>query len=81
MANIAEGFWHYRPRENARHVRIALGSLGETVNHLHDAFTEKYIGDDEYHELTALAEVRRSLGEPCGLRHAHAQHPNRAFVN
>src|SRR5689334_7183522 len=42
-ANLAEGFWRYRPRENAKFVRVALGSLGETVNHLFDAFTEKYI--------------------------------------
>jgi four helix bundle protein len=55
-ANLAEGFWHYRPRENAKFVRIALGSLGETLNHLHDAFIEKYIDETEYQELRALAE-------------------------
>jgi len=58
-ANLAEEFWRYRPRENARFVRIALGSLGETVNHLHDGFTEKYIEEEEYRELDALA--RRAL--------------------
>ena len=26
-ANLAEGFWRYSPRDNARFVRIALGSL------------------------------------------------------
>jgi len=61
-ANFAEGFWHYRPRENARFVRIALGSLGETLNHLHDAFTEKYIDETEYQELTALAERALKTG-------------------
>jgi four helix bundle protein len=55
-ANLAEGFWRYRPRENAKFVRVALGSLGETVNHLFDAFTEKYIEEDEYRELEALGE-------------------------
>jgi len=55
-ANLAEGFWHYRPRENAKSVRVALGSLGETLNHLFDAFTEKYIGEEEYRELEGLAE-------------------------
>jgi four helix bundle protein len=55
-ANLAEGFWRYRPRENARFVRIALGSLGETLNHLHDAFTEKYIDENEYLDLRAIAE-------------------------
>ena len=63
-ANLAEGFWHYRPRENARCARIALGSLGETANHLYDAFTEKYIEEDEYRELDALA--RRALKTAIG---------------
>jgi four helix bundle protein len=54
-ANLAEGFWRYRPKENAKFVRIALGSLGETANHLHDAFTEKYIEEKEYRDVAALA--------------------------
>lgn len=33
-ANLAEGFGRYRPRENARFVRIAKGSLIETQTHL-----------------------------------------------
>jgi four helix bundle protein len=44
-------------RENARFVRIALGSLGETLNHLHDAFTEKYLDEKEYQDLRALAQA------------------------
>ena len=55
-ANLAEGFWRYRPRENARFVRIALGSIGETLNHLHDAFTENYIDETEYQEVRTLAQ-------------------------
>jgi four helix bundle protein len=58
-ANISEGFWRYRPRDNARFVRIALGSLGETANHLNDAFAEKYIEEEEYKEVAKLA--RRAL--------------------
>ena len=58
-ANISEGFWRYRPRDNARFVRIALGSLGETANHLNDAFAEKYIEEEEYKNVTKLA--RRAL--------------------
>jgi four helix bundle protein len=58
-ANISEGFWRYRPRDNARFVRIALGSLGETANHLNDAFAENYIGEEEYKEVAKLA--RRAL--------------------
>ena len=58
-ANISEGFWRYRPRDNARFVRIALGSLGETANHLNDAFEEKYIEEGEYQNVSKLA--RRAL--------------------
>jgi four helix bundle protein len=55
-ANISEGFWRgkQRPRENAKFVSYALGSLGETKNHLRDAFVEKYIGNEEYAGIVAL---------------------------
>jgi four helix bundle protein len=55
-ANIAEGFFRGRghPRENAKFVRYALGSLGETKNHLRDAFVEKYIDEEEYNAIVAL---------------------------
>jgi four helix bundle protein len=55
-ANIAEGFWRgkERPRENAKFVSYALGSLGETKNHLRDAFMEKYIDENEYNAIIAL---------------------------
>ena len=58
-ANIAEGFWRGkgrpgRPRENARFVSYALGSLGETKNHLRDAFVEKYLDEQEYSAIVAL---------------------------
>jgi len=59
-ANLAEGFWRYSPRDNARFVRIALGSLGETANHLRDAWKENYITEDEYVSLARLG--RRALG-------------------
>ena len=59
-ANLAEGFWRYSPRDNARFVRIALGSLGETANHLRDAWKENYITEDEYVSLAKLG--RRALG-------------------
>ena len=60
-ANIAEGFWRGRgkPRENARFVGYALGSLGETKNHLRDAFVEKYLDESEYDGVIALN--RRAL--------------------
>ena len=67
-ANIAEGFWRYRPRDNARFVRIALGSLGETANHLNDGFEDKYIEEKEYQEVAELA--RRALATTIGW-HTH----------
>jgi four helix bundle protein len=54
-ANLAEGLGRYKPRDNARFVRNALGSLNETQNHLGEAYTEKYIDEDEFYELFALA--------------------------
>jgi four helix bundle protein len=54
-ANLSEGLGRYKPRDNARFVRNALGSLNETQNHLGEAHTEKYIDDDEFYELFALA--------------------------
>ncbi|MEN3339843.1 MAG: hypothetical protein V7647_3519 [Acidobacteriota bacterium] len=59
-ANLAEGFWRYSPRDNARFVRIALGSLGETANHLRDAWKQSYITDAEYATLAKLAH--RAIG-------------------
>ena len=54
-ANLSEGLGRYKPRDNARFVRNALGSLNETQNHLGEAYTEKYIDEDEFYELFALA--------------------------
>ena len=70
-ANIAEGFWRYRPRENARFVRIALGSIGETANHLRDAWKAGYIDETEHTTLAQLA--RRALGVTIRW-HTHLMH-------
>jgi four helix bundle protein len=40
-ANISEGFKRYRPAEFARFLEFALGSLGETANHLIHAHDRK----------------------------------------
>jgi four helix bundle protein len=62
-ANLSEGVWRGRPRDNANFVRFALGSLGETQNHLRDAFVEKYIGAEEYDEINALNKRALKVSE------------------
>ena len=57
-AVISEGFYRFRPKDNANFVRIALGSIGETKNHLKEALKEKYIDESEFRacwRLTARA--------------------------
>jgi four helix bundle protein len=59
-ANLAEGLGRYRPKDNAKFVRIALGSLRETRNHLVDAHDEEYLDDTEFEELRILSD--RAIG-------------------
>src|SRR5262249_17083751 len=47
-AVISQGFYRFRPRDNANFVRMALGSLGETKNHLKEALKEKYVTEAEF---------------------------------
>jgi four helix bundle protein len=67
-ANLAEGFWRHSPVENARFVRIALGSLGETETHLGLARDEHYITETEFAGLQKRA--RRALAASVGW-HKH----------
>ena len=54
-SNIAEGFSRYKPREFARYMRIALGSLGETQNHLRAALNDKLITEEDFDKPWSLA--------------------------
>jgi four helix bundle protein len=76
-ANIAEGFWRgrERPRENAKFVSYALGSLGETKNHLRDAVVEKYIEENEYNAIIAL-NVRALQVTEGWLTYLRSVHPS-----
>jgi four helix bundle protein len=65
-ANIAEGFRRYKPRDFARYLRIALGSLGETQNYLQHAKTQKYISEEEFADLWRLSS--RAIGACSRLR-------------
>ena len=58
-ANLSEGFHRFRPRDAGRFVRIAIGSLGETINHLGHARKQGYISEDEKAELVVLAKRAR----------------------
>ena len=59
-ANLSEGFYRFRPRDNAKFVRYALGSLGESKNHLRHAFKQSYITDIEFEEMWRFA--KRAIG-------------------
>ncbi len=53
--NTAEGFGRFYPKEFARFLRIAGGSLAETINHLHEGRSRKYLTDNEHERLVRLA--------------------------
>ena len=54
-AVISEGFYRFRPKDNANYVRMALGSIGETKNHLKEALKEKYLDEAEFRICWRLA--------------------------
>ena len=45
-SNIAEGYWRYHHRDFVRFIDIALGSLGETEDHLTSARLDSIINDE-----------------------------------
>ena len=58
-ANLSEGLGRYKPRDNARFVRNALGSLNETQTHLGEA---------------RQGEIHRGKGLPGALRSCRKGH-------
>jgi len=54
--NLSEGFYRYNHGEFAYHASVAKASLGELKTHLEDARTGKYITDDVFTRLFALAK-------------------------
>lgn len=63
--NIAEGFGHVRPKEFARFVFIARGSLFELRDHLSDGVLRGYWSECELAELRSYS--RRTTGALNGL--------------
>jgi four helix bundle protein len=72
---VAEGFARYRPREFARFLRIAIGSLAETQNHLREAQRRKYLEQEDFDKLWRLS--RRALGAATKLHNYLKDCPNR----
>lgn len=54
-SNIAEGFGRYKPRDFARFMRIAVGSLGETQNHLRRGLTDRILSQDQFDRAWPLS--------------------------
>jgi four helix bundle protein len=70
--NIAEGFGRFAPREFARFLVIARGSLTETHNHLREARARGYIDDVDCERLSGLA-VRASIATMRLIRYLRSQ--------
>jgi four helix bundle protein len=74
--HIAEGFARYLPRDNARFVRIATGSLAEVVEHLGRARARRLITSEEQLEISALAERARKAATGYIVYLQSAEAPN-----
>jgi four helix bundle protein len=64
--NIAEGFGRFDAREFAHLLKVALGSLAETQNHLIDARERGYVTQDELDRCNVLA--KRAIAATTRLR-------------
>jgi four helix bundle protein len=61
-ANIAEGHTQTYIKKEITHINTALGSTGETQNHLTTAHQDNYITEDELNKLdTELIELKKML--------------------
>lgn len=52
--DIAEGFGRYYPSESIPFIRIAVGSLHETLNHLSDGLKRTFLTEKEHLKLKRL---------------------------
>ena len=64
--NIAEGFGRFRPKEFARFVEIARGSINETMSQLHRGRKCAYLTQGEYEKAISLA--KQALAATAGLQ-------------
>jgi len=61
MSNIAEGFRRRSPKEFANFLSIAHGSVAEVQSQLYIALDRRYISDEDFDRLYALAEETSRL--------------------
>ena len=54
--NIAEGSIKRTKKDFAHFIRIALGSLMETMTCIEISFAQKYIHDQEYEKIAAMIQ-------------------------
>jgi four helix bundle protein len=75
--NTAEGFGRYYPKEFARFLRIAAGSLQETKNHLQDGLKQEYLSDERHEHMKRLClrAIKANVRLIAYLRHAKAPEP------
>jgi four helix bundle protein len=63
MSNIAEGFDRNGTGEFVQFLSIAKGSVAEVISHLYVALDQKYIIEEEFERVSALAiEVGNKIG-------------------
>jgi four helix bundle protein len=75
--NTAEGFGRYYPKEFARFLRIAAGSLQETKNHLQDGLKQQYLSDERHEHMKRLClrALKANIRLIAYLRHAKPPEP------
>lgn len=61
MSNIAEGHGRGGNKEFIQYLSMAVGSANEACAQLYVALDQKYIGESEFHALTALAQETARL--------------------
>jgi four helix bundle protein len=73
--NIAEGFSRYHPRDFARFLRTAKGSLTEVIEHLSRALAQQCVTEQEVAEITSLTKRARGAATKLILYLENAEAP------
>jgi four helix bundle protein len=75
--NTSEGFGRYYPKEFARFLRIAAGSLQETKNHLQDGLKQQYLSVERHLHMKRLClrAIKANVRLIAYLRHAKPPEP------